>query len=204
MTVTTTNNKNEFVADGDTVDFYFTFTVQNADQIDVYVNKILSSGNDYTVTINPNGVGGRIRFTTAPADTLEVQIVRAVPQTQGTEIPTEADFPEKSITDMSDKLTMMIQDLQEQIDRCIKLPVTTTSAADLTLPEPEASKVLVFNSTADGLELVDRLESSGTGTGDATGPNGATTKSVAIFADTTGKLLKEVALGAAGTVPDGC
>lgn len=202
MTVISDHNKHIYTANGgiSDTDFDFTFDLQTADHLQVYLDDELTPGNSYTVHINANFVGGYVRFAVAPTSGQIVVLLRSVPQTQGTEIPTEANFPEKSITDMADRNVMMIQDLQEQLDRCIKLPATTQSDADLTLPTPEAGKVLVFNATGDALELVDRLTSSGTGTGDVTGPNGGVQAGdLAVFQDTTGKLIKRIAMGAVGT-----
>jgi hypothetical protein len=153
MTVSSTTSRNEYNGNGSTDTFAYTFRILDQDHIAVYVDDVLQTiTTGYTVTDVGVSGGGDIIFTTAPATgTANVIFLRAVPLTQETDYVENDPFPAESHEDALDKLTMIVQQQQEQLDRTIVLPPTST-VSDLTLPIPSAGKALLWNATEDALE----------------------------------------------------
>lgn len=154
MTVSTTSNKNTATGDGVQTVFVFTFAAQQGSDIDVYKDGVLVVSG-YTVAINSNGVGGTITFSVAPANLAELLFKRLVDLTQGAALPIEGNMPESTLERAYDKLCMADQQQQEEIDRAVKRSGTSDSTADLTLPEPEARRAVLWNAAGDGFENSD-------------------------------------------------
>jgi hypothetical protein len=74
--------------------------------------------------------GGSITLASALTDGYALTIVRQVPITQETDLRNQGSFFAETHEDVFDRLTMVAQQLQEQIDRSAKLPVTRTEDAD--------------------------------------------------------------------------
>ena len=128
MTVTVIALKVRESGDGSTVDFDFGFQIYANTEIKVYKittatgEKTLKTlGADYTVAIDADGPGGTVTYTVAPTALEESYIVANLPFTQATTLLTNGKFDDKALERMSDKLTMLIQQLDEVIDRCLKV-----------------------------------------------------------------------------------
>lgn len=192
MTVTTTDRRNSATGDGATVIFPFTFRLQNTSQMTVYLNDVLQA-TGYTVAINSNGVGGTVTFSTAPANLDDIQMIRSVPITQSTRLPTEGARNERTLEEMVDKLTMALQEVSENQNRSVHLVITASSSINTELPEPEAFNLLRWNEDGDGLENVSpqsALSDAGGNGGDVAGPASAADYGLAVFSGTTGKTLR--------------
>ena len=184
MTVTTLNNKDFGTGDGVMTVFPFTFRLQQASDLKVYVSGALVL-TGYTVAINASGVGGNVTFTAAPANLAPIVFVRLVTLTQSLSLPVEANFSEVDITNALDKLTMEVQQNAEAIGRSITLPITS-SISGLTLPNPSALKVLRWNATADALENTD-INVTG---GGILGPGTSNANRPVLWNATNGSLVK--------------
>ena len=162
MTVTTSTNKRTYTGDASTTAFAYNFKILASTDLKVYTRLIASP---YTETLQTetthysvSGVGaaggGTVTMVSAPASTLQLIIVRAVPQTQLTDYTANDAFPAETHEEALDRLAMIVQDQQEVLDRTLKTSKTVT---DLTTPEfvdpaaARASKFLGFSS--DGAEL---------------------------------------------------
>jgi len=162
MSVTETYEPVLLETDGSETDFDFDFSVfDDSDLVVAIVDpdtlEVLDTpelGVDYTVTLNTSTVGGTVVFGTAPADDQLVSIRRNIPTTQGTDIPSGGLFRESQIENALDKAILLIQQLEEAVNRAV-LQNPYTTALSLVIPAPEASKGLAWNATADGLENVD-------------------------------------------------
>ncbi len=149
MTVSTTANRNTFTGDGVMTVFPFTFAVQQATDIDIYLDGVLTVSG-YTAAINSSGVGGTITFSVAPALDVAGLIYRDVPYTQQTALPIESNLPETVLEQAYDKLTMLCQQLKEGLDRSIALPITSTETG-IVFPSPEADLFIAWNPAGDAL-----------------------------------------------------
>lgn len=152
MSTTVETNKVTFTGNGATVDFAFTFRVFAAADLEVYLDGTLKTlTTHYTVDIDPSVEGGTVTFLTAPAASVEVLIKRVLDFTQPSVIPTEGNFPEKTVENALDRATMLIVQLKEILSRVPQLAIDS-AFSDLTLPEPSAGKVLGWNDGATDLE----------------------------------------------------
>lgn len=162
MSVTDTYDPVLLETDGIETDFDFDFPVFNETDIVVTIVDLTTLevvdepeyGVDYTVTLNTSTIGGTVVFGTAPSDEQYVSIRLALSATQETDIPSGGLFRESQIENALDKLTLLIQQQQEEIDRAI-LQNPYTTALTIQLPVPEAAKGLAWNADGDGLENVD-------------------------------------------------
>ncbi len=157
MTVSSAQNKVSYAGDGSTTVFSVPFLFQaNADITAILrdgqgVETTWVEGTDYTLTGAGNPSGGTLTATTAPGSGEKLTIKRVVPLTQETDYPEGGQFPAQSHEDALDRGTMADQQLQEQIDRAVKLKATS-ALSDIDFPEPGADKGVKWN--AAGTELV--------------------------------------------------
>lgn len=169
MSVASTSVKVQYNADGVTTIFGFPFellTDKNAGVVAtptdvlVYFNDTLQSSALYTVNgpyANPNP--NSVVFNNAPAQQIGsplvqnvITIVRAKPQTQASRFLDNTPLPASAYELALDKLTMEVQQLQEQLSRAI-LFKPTTKQANLVLPEPVADTFLGWDDAGQNLIL---------------------------------------------------
>jgi hypothetical protein len=160
MSVTETYEPVLLETDGEETDFDFDFSVFNDSDLvvalvdpDTLVATEQELGVDYTVTLNTSTVGGTVVFGEAPADEQLVSIQRDIPATQTTDIPSGGLFRESQIENALDKAVLLIQQLQEQVNRAL-LQNPYQEALDLVFPLPEAGSVIGWNEDGDALENV--------------------------------------------------
>jgi len=110
---------------------------------------------NYTLTGADLDAGGTVTMLIAPAVGETLTIKRDVPLTQGTDYVENDTFPAESHEDALDKLTMLVQQLQEEIDRSIKLTESQTSTG-LTIPIPIETNILQWDAN-DDLKNIDPI-----------------------------------------------
>ena len=107
----------------------------------------------YTVTGAGNANGGTIVFTSGniPTATETVVIRRAVPQTQAIDYIANDPFPAESHEEGLDRSMMAVQQLQEEVNRSIKLSKTNTmNNTEFTIGSTDrANKVFGFDSAGE-------------------------------------------------------
>jgi hypothetical protein len=158
MTISSTNTKNSYSGDGSTVAFSYTFKILDDDDITVILRTnatgtetVQSKTTHYSVSGVGNAGGGTITFVSAPATTVTVVLLRNVPLTQTTDYTPNDPFPAVTHEDALDKLTLMAQDTQEEVDRSIKLSRTNTmTSTEFTVGATDrANKVFAFDSSGE-------------------------------------------------------
>lgn len=192
MTVNTTNRKTSFTGNGTTGPYTYDFKIQQVSDLEVYLAGVKQLSG-WTATPNANLVGGSINFSSVVTSGVAGLIARALDQTQETSIPAEANMPETTLESMHDKSMMVAQELQEQVDRSLKLPITTSVDTEFGDPTSDG-QVLAYNETDDQLEwtsVAALYSEGGVGTGNVTGPSSSTDSNLAAFDGTTGRLLKD-------------
>ncbi len=159
MTISTTTIKNSYSGDGSATSFNYTFKVTDQDDIDVIIRS--SDGTETTKTISThytvsgvgNASGGSVVFTTGnvPANGETVVLRRDTPQTQGVDLIENDPLPANTLEDALDKATSISQELQEQVDRSLKISRTNTmtSTEFTTSSTDRANKVLSFDSSGE-------------------------------------------------------
>ena len=162
MTISTTNIKNSYAGNSNTSVFQYTFKILANTELQVIIRA--SSGTEtvktltthYTVSGVGNASGGNVTFTSGniPATGETVVIRRVTAQTQNLDLVENDPFSAETVESAFDKLTSINQELQEQLDRSIKVSRTAT----ITTPEitddatSRAGKLLGFDSTGNVLD----------------------------------------------------
>jgi hypothetical protein len=134
MTISSTTVKNSYSGNGTLDTFNYTFKIFADSDLQVIIRDATATETvktlttHYTVTGAGNANGGTIVFTTGniPTSTETVVIRRAVPQTQAIDYIANDPFPAESHEEGLDRSMMSIQQLQEEVDRSIKLSRTNT------------------------------------------------------------------------------
>ena len=169
MSVSTTTSKIVYTGDGSTTVFPYNFYIF-ADS-DLTVTKVLIADGtetvltlttDYTVSGAGVATGGNVTLGTAIASTYKLVIQRSLSKTQGSDYEAYGPLPSDTLETNLDKLTMITQELQEQIDRSLIASITETSG--YTLPSASANKFLGWNALGTGLE---NKSATGVSDGDA-------------------------------------
>ena len=152
MTISTTSRQTALLTGNSvTTSFPFTFKVQSADDVAVYmleddVETLLDSG--YSVSLNGDqntNPGGSVLFDTAPTADQDFVITTETDATQEQSIQNQSAFNPTVIMEAFDKLTILTQQLQDQIDRGIVTPITSPGGSVLGPAAERAGKYLGFD-----------------------------------------------------------
>lgn len=87
-------------------------------------------GRDYTVELNQNRKGGRVTLTDPKNADWRLVIYRSYEATQEADYNDFDSFPAETLEQCLDKVTMLIQEIKEELDRCIKVPITGDISPD--------------------------------------------------------------------------
>ena len=159
MTISSTTVKNSYSGNGSTTAFAYTFKIFANTDLQVIIRS--STGTEtvktltthYTVSGVGDASGGNVTFTSGniPASGETVVIRRAVPQTQAIDYIANDPFPAESHEEGLDRATMTTQQVQEELDRSIKLSRTNTmTSTEFTVGATDrANKVLAFDSSGE-------------------------------------------------------
>ena len=161
MTVSTTTIKNSYSGDGSNKSFAYTFKIFEATECTVIVRtnatgtesvrSIGSGSTNYAITGAGNETGGTVTFVTAPLATETVVLRRTSPLTQTTDYVENSAFAAESHEDALDKLTHLVQEVQEEVDRSFKVSRTNTiTTTEFTEGSTDrANKLLSFDASGD-------------------------------------------------------
>lgn len=181
MTITTTTLRVDYTANGVNTTFAFPFPVfyeSNATpkfslQVVITdlsnVESIKTETTDYTISYTStdlvNGIlkQGNVVLNTAPANNFKVSILRNLNLTQN------ADFTDKGtdiysggvVESALDKLTLVSQQIQENLNRVVKLPKSSQlSGIEFPINPANANQVLAINTAGDNLTTKDLADVS--------------------------------------------
>ena len=156
MTVSSTSTKDSYSGDDSNTQFSYTFPIHSTAELQVIerssagVETVKTLTTDYTIVDN-GSAGGTVTFDTAPATGVTVVLLRSTNLTQGVDYIANDAFPAETHEAALDKLTFQVQEVQEELDRAIKISRTSTiTTSEITEPAADrASKVLSFDSSGD-------------------------------------------------------
>ena len=147
MTIANTSTRVKYDGDGSNVNFTIPFAYLSGEVDNIKVILIQNDGTEVTQT-NPTHWAfddatdpTRVEFVTAPAADEKVLVYRDTTKNQETDLPTADDVIESQL----DRLTIMTQELEEQLNRTIKF-VRSSDSSDKTMPEPDEGKFLSWSS----------------------------------------------------------
>ena len=159
MTISSTTVKNSYSGNGTLDTFNYTFKIFANTDLQVIIRDATATETvktlttHYTVTGAGSASGGTIVFTAGniPTATETVVIRRAVPQTQAIDYIANDPFPAESHEEGLDRAMMTLQQLQEEVDRSIKLSRTNTmNSTEFTIGDTErAGKVFGFDASGE-------------------------------------------------------
>lgn len=159
MTISSTTVKNSYSGNGTLDTFNYTFKIFADSDLQVIIRDasatetVKTLTTHYTVTGAGSASGGTIVFTAGniPSATETVVIRRAVPQTQAIDYIANDPFPAESHEEGLDRAMMTLQQLQEEVDRSIKLSRTNTmNSTEFTVGDTErAGKIFGFDSNGE-------------------------------------------------------
>ena len=172
MTVSTTIIKNSHSANGTQHSFAYGFKIFVNGDLDVIIRSstgtetVKTLDTDYIVTNAGNDSGGNVlfKFNTGtssdahfsssdkrPQNGETVILRRGLDITQSTDYVANDPFPAESHEDALDRLTLISQELQEELGRSIKLSRTNTmTSTEFTVGATDrASKILAFDSSGE-------------------------------------------------------
>ncbi len=158
MTVSSTTKRNSYTGDGSTTTFAYSFKIFDDDDITVILRTtatgtetVQTKTTHYSVTGVGSTSGGNVVFGSAPTSAQTVVLLRQTAQTQATDYTPNDPFPAASHEDALDKLTLMAQDQQDELDRTIKLSRTNTmTSTEFTVGATDrANKVLGFDGSGE-------------------------------------------------------
>jgi hypothetical protein len=159
MTVSSTTVKNSYSGNGSNDTFVYGFKIFADTDLEVIIRSatgtetIKTLTTHYTVTGAGSASGGNVVFTAGniPTGTETVVVRREVPQTQAIDYIANDPFPAESHEEGLDRATMTIQQLQEEVNRSIKLSATNTmTSTEFTVGATDrANKVLAFDSSGE-------------------------------------------------------
>jgi hypothetical protein len=163
MTVLSETSRADSVGDGVTDEFPFAFEIYTKTDILVYVSGVLQTVDvQYTVPVVGinNPAGGNVLFGGAyiPALDAPVAIILDLPLTQATDYTEGDKFPAETHETALDRVVKLLQQLKEELSRQPALAESSLYSG-LTLPDPEASKYLVWKDDLSGLKNVDIVSS---------------------------------------------
>jgi hypothetical protein len=157
MTISSTTVRNSYSGNGSTTVFAYTFKILDDDEIQVIIRS--STGTEttkiktthYTVSGVGSSGGGNITFLTAPGATETVVLKRNTTKTQETDYVANDPFPANSHEEALDRVTMIAQEIQEELGRSIKLSKTNTmTSTEFTVGAVDrANKILAFDSNGE-------------------------------------------------------
>ena len=157
MTITTTIAKNSYSGNGSTTVFAYQFKILAQGDLQVILRS--STGTEtvqeitthYTVSGVGSATGGNVTFGSAPASGVTVVIRRATTQTQTVDLVENDPFTAETVETAFDRSIILAQELQEQVDRSLKISRTNTmTSTDFTTSATDrANKLLAFDSSGE-------------------------------------------------------
>jgi hypothetical protein len=157
MTISSTTVRNSYSGNGSTTVFAYTFKILDDDEIQVIIRS--STGTEttktktthYTVSGVGSAGGGNITFLTAPGATETVVLKRNTTKTQETDYVANDPFPANSHEEALDRVTMIAQEIQEELGRSLKLSKTNTmTSTEFTVGASDrANKILAFDTNGE-------------------------------------------------------
>ena len=153
MTVLNVSRWIAYGGDGSTAVFSYPFQLLSAAELQVYVTGNLAASG-YTVTGVGVPTGGTVVFFTPPSVGSVIFLRGYTGRTQQHDYDASASLPFSATGHEAalDKLTLLVQELLEELERRPAFAVAVLSALrNMALPTPQALQLLGWNATADGL-----------------------------------------------------
>ena len=169
MTISTTIIKNSYSGDDTTTVFAYAFKIATTADIEVIIRS--SAGVETTKTLTTHysvsgagvATGGNVTMGTAPVTGETLFLRRSTTRTQAVDLVENDPFTADSVEGAFDKNLAISQEVQEELDRSIKVSKTNTitSSEFTTSASDRANKTLGFDASGDLTTVADFLPKGG-------------------------------------------
>ncbi|BAQ86272.1 tail fiber [uncultured Mediterranean phage uvMED] len=156
MTVSSLSVKNSYNGDNSTTSFAYTFPIHSTSELQVILRAANGTETVQTITthysiVDNGAAGGQVNFVTAPGTGIAVVLLRDTNLTQETDYISNDPFPAETHEAALDKLTLQQQELQEELNRAIKISRSNDIASsEITqTASTRAGKLLAFDANGD-------------------------------------------------------
>ena len=163
MSITSQVCKHIYLADGQTRDFEIDFPVLSAQDIAMYVTSEDGTETEITENYTVNLTQGMVVYPTLSSGLepvavgCKVTLVRTTPLTQEMTLTQQGVLDAKALEGGYDKITLQLQEVAEQLKRCIKYAVssanTDVDAAEF-LADLQATQTASLNNALASVEAV--------------------------------------------------
>jgi len=137
------NRKVSYTGSAGVGPYAFAFEILDENDVAVYKNQtLLTLTTDYTVTINANGTGS-VTLTSAATASDSIVILGARDIERTTDFVTAGDLRASSLNEQLDALTIMVQQVAEEVERSVKAPAFDPTGINMILPK-KADRVNAF------------------------------------------------------------
>ena len=164
ITISNTEPRVQYTATGGQTTFAVNFEFFDNADLKVYngtslltYNASPSSASQYSVTGAGVSGGGSITLGGGATTDDKITIYRDMDIARSTDFPTSGAFQIDSLNEELDKLTAMVQQVENDTKYSPKFSQTTTTGFDLTFPDLVANKVLATNSAGTALTMEQEL-----------------------------------------------
>jgi lysophospholipase L1-like esterase len=150
VTVSAQTSFNSSTGNGVTTVFPYTFKILAAADLEVTVDGVVKTlTTHYTVSGAGEPAGGNVTFVTAPADGTTVIRRRNMALSRTTDYQTQGELRNDVLNDDQDAPVLMAQQIQEQVNRTLKLPLGAGTVDALPAAAARANKALIFDAEGD-------------------------------------------------------
>ena len=157
MTVSSSASRNQYTATAGQTVFAYTFEIVSDDDIVVLKNGVtLTKTADYTVSGAGTDSGGNVTLTSGATAGDILTLYRDMAYERLTDYTNAGDFLAADVNNDFDRLWIATQQVNEEVNRSLKAPVTDPLTIDMTIPAKadRLNKILRFNATTGDPEVI--------------------------------------------------
>ena len=157
MTVSSSASRNQYTATAGQTVFAYTFEIVSDDDIVVLKNGVtLTKTADYTVSGVGTDSGGNVTLVVGATAGDILTLYRAMAYERLTDYTNAGDFLAADVNNDFDRLWIATQQVNEEVNRSLKAPVTDPLTIDMTIPAKadRLNKILRFNATTGDPEVI--------------------------------------------------
>jgi hypothetical protein len=166
MTVSSSASRNQYTATAGQTVFAYTFEIVSDDDIVVLKNGVtLTKTADYTVSGVGVNSGGNVTLVVGATAGDILTLYRDMAYERLTDYTNAGDFLAADVNNDFDRLWIATQQVNEEVNRSLKAPVTDPLTIDMTIPAKASrvGKLLRFNATTGDPEAVATSDVVGSG-----------------------------------------
>lgn len=142
----------QYVANGSQTVFPYPFPIFTESDIEVWIGAARVAASAYFVAGAGSSEGGAVTLAAPPPPATIVTLRRRLTLRRTSDFHDDGIIRAKVVNDEFDYQTMSVQQVAEDVDRAVKRAHTSSSKADLTLPDPVPGRAIKWNDDASGLE----------------------------------------------------